>query len=278
MGPMRRWKFGGAATSITYKAQDLRSDDEMALEVISPGNFSPEKFEEIEKEAGRAQELSHINLPKLHAFGRESDHLLYATEYFDGTSAEDWVKTHGPMPVGPVLRIAIQIVNTLGRGDVSRPRARGDQPAEHPACARANGRRATGRWSSFWVCSARRRALPARNLPTRKREFAAQFASPEQSQNGAVDFRSEMYSLGATLWFLLTGAAARGRITGRERICRNRFRTLLDQMLARDPEQRPHDPVQFEERIRTCLEQAQRREAIVARRGGRHRARSRRGC
>lgn len=251
--------------SITYKAQDLRSDDEIALEVVSPENFSRDKFEEIEREAGRAQELSHINLPKLHGFGRESDHLLYATEYCDGTSAEDWVRTHGPMPVGPVLRIAIQIVNTLAAATY--------HGLVHGAINPRNilfvpGQTEQGDWPLVKLLGLFGPApsFAGAQFANSKPEFTAQFASPEQLQNGPVNFRSELYSLGTTLRFLLTGTAVAGELPAGNNLPKP-VSELLEQMLAPDPEQRPHDPVLLEERIRTCLEQAERREVIIARRG-----------
>src|SRR5205085_2575421 len=68
----------------------------------------------LEKEAIAAKEIDHINIPALYDFGIEDDQLIYVTEYFEGSSAEEWVNEHGPMPTGAVLRIALQVMGAMG--------------------------------------------------------------------------------------------------------------------------------------------------------------------
>ena len=251
-----------SGSAVTYKAEDTRSGEEVALEVIPAEGVAPEVLAELEDEAAGAKELSHINVPKLHAFGREQGHVVYVSEYFDGTSAEEWIKAQGPMPVGPALRIGVQVVSTLG--------AAAFHGIVHGAINPRNillvpGQTAQGDWPLVKILNLI--GLPptftGSQFAAAEPEFTAQFASPEQLQNGAVDFRSEMYSLGATLWFLLTGtlpAAATDvpRVSGLPKPVTN----LLEEMLAQNPEERPHDPLVFQERIRACLEGVERREAI----------------
>jgi serine/threonine protein kinase len=103
--------------------------------------------------------------------------------------------------------------------------------------------------------------------------ISPQFASPEQRANGEIDFRSEMYSLGATMCFLLTGAAplavARNESAfadlcsalGARRSSGKRF-NLLVYLLRENPENRPQDPVALEKQMRDCLTKIDRRQAI----------------
>jgi hypothetical protein len=102
--------------------------------------------------------------------------------------------------------------------------------------------------------------------------MAPQFASPEQLQNCALDFRSEIYSLGATMCFLLTGAVPLASIGGTAGLRTRRLpelrpapkalRTLLAYMLRENPGERPQDPVLFEQEIRKCLAKVERHQAI----------------
>jgi serine/threonine protein kinase len=106
---------------------------------------------------------------------------------------------------------------------------------------------------------------------------APAFGSPEQLLNRQIDFRSEIYSIGATMCFLLTGAvpiavgAAKARFGARRlpelRGAPRSMRRLLVQMLRENPENRPQDPVVFEQEMRRCLTKIERRQAIGHRLG-----------
>jgi hypothetical protein len=95
-----------------------------------------------------------------------------------------------------------------------------------------------------------------------------QFASPEQAENGEGDIRSDIYSLGSTLWYYLTGEAPfRGtpaRVIAQlltndppwERLeaFPKEIRKLLRSMLARNPAGRPQTPVALHTAICECRE------------------------
>jgi serine/threonine protein kinase len=87
------------------------------------------------------------------------------------------------------------------------------------------------------------------------------FASPEQVETGTSDFRSEIYSLGATMCFLLTGVfyAAEPRSLQTRRFARS-LRNLITPMLQQDPEDRPSDPLMVTQALRKCLAIVERRQ------------------
>jgi hypothetical protein len=97
---------------------------------------------------------------------------------------------------------------------------------------------------------------------------ASEFASPEQLERGAADFRSEIYSLGATMCFLLTGAfySAEPRSLQTRRFVRP-LRRLIAPMLRQNPDERPQDPVLFAQVLRACLQKVERRQALARRLG-----------
>src|SRR6476469_3776022 len=102
------------ALGRVYRGEDIDSGRSATVEVIPAGAFKPSIRAKLEEEASAAKQINHINVPVLYDFGVEDDQLIYVTEYFDGTSAEEWVNEHGPMPTGAVLRIALQIIGAMG--------------------------------------------------------------------------------------------------------------------------------------------------------------------
>ena len=262
--------------AVTYRGDEIESGRDVAIEVIPAASYKTVVREELEAEALAARKINHVNIPAIYDFGIADDHLIYVTEYVDGTSAEDWVNQHGPMPTGAVLRIALQVVSAMG--------ACAFHKISHHAINPANlilvpGQTPEGDWPLVKVLHFIGVAPTFAGADTSVASFdkTSHYASPEQLQHGTVDFRSEIYSLGATMWFLLTGAppliAPKGplamqpttnglavdKLSGMPK----KVRRLLAQMLAVKPEDRPQDPLAFYRQIQDCLAQVDRRESMA---------------
>lgn len=263
-------------TAVVYRGDEIESGRDVAIEVIPAASYKSVVREELEAEALAARKINHINIPAIYDFGIEDDHLIYVTEYFDGTSAEEWVNQHGPMPTGAVLRIALQVVSAMG--------ACAFHKISHHAINPGNlmlvpGQTPEGDWPLIKVLHFIGVAPTFASADTSVASFdkTSHYASPEQLQHGTVDFRSEIYSLGATMWFLLTGAppliAPKGplamqptthglavdKLSGMPK----KVRRLLAQMLSVKPEERPDDPLAFYRQIQDCLAQVDRRESMA---------------
>lgn len=267
-------------TAVVYRGEEIESGRDVSLEVIPAGSFKPVVREELEAEALAAKKLNHINIPAIYDFGIEDDHLIYVTEYFDGTSAEEWVNQHGPMPTGAVLRIALQVVSAMGASAFHK--------ISHHAINPANlmlvpGQTPEGDWPLVKVLHFVGVAPTFSSADTAVASFdkSSHYASPEQLQHGTVDFRSEIYSLGATMWFLLTGAppliapngplamqpTTNGLAVDKLNGMPKKVRRLLAQMLSVKAEDRPQDPLAFYRQIQDCLAQVDRRESMARRFG-----------
>ena len=176
-------------------------------------SLKPAVREQLEAEATAAKKLNHVNIPALYDFGVEDDHLVYVTEDFEGTLAEEWVNAHGPMPVGPVLRIAAQVVSALGAAAFHRIIHHAINPSN---LVLVPGQTAEGEWPLIKVLHFVGVApkFSGTDVAVAAFDKSLHYASPEQLQTGTVDFRSELYSLGCTMWFLLTGAPPRTTPSG----------------------------------------------------------------
>jgi serine/threonine protein kinase len=251
-------------SAITYKAKDIRSGEPVTLELIPISSVDPVARERFEEQARAAQLLDHINIAKLCGFGVEDDHFVLVSEYLEGETADSWITEHGPMGLDAVLRIALQVVSALSAASF--------HGLTHPAIWPSNlvivpGPTAEGGWPFVKLVNF---ALNGFKPASHDGEtHAGRFASPEQLQHGTVDFRSEIYSLGATMCFLLTGAAASAGTVPLQQLRRfpKRVRNLLVQMLHNNPDERPQDPVGFAEEIRDCLSRVERQQAFARRFG-----------
>jgi serine/threonine-protein kinase len=265
------------ASSVTCKGEEIESGREVALDIVTIRDLSAETREKIEVEAAAVKQLNHVNIPVLYDFGFDGHDVIYATEFFDGDTAETWVTTNGPMPVRVVLRIALQVVSALAAATFQLVMHRAIHPGNILIVA---GQTAEGEWPLIKVLNFGRIRPGTRKFGYGTiRDKSAPFASPEQLMHGKVDFRSEVYSLGCTLWSLLTGVSpfnAPGEPLGeaqmapamrRFRGVPTKVRRLITEMAATDPDNRPLDPVMMTERLQRCLASIERREAIARKLG-----------
>lgn len=257
-------KVRRSGNATTYKAFDATSNREVALELIPAGSVRLSVQSKLEAEAEAAKHLKQINIPMLYDFGIEDNELIYAMEMVDGVTAEDWVKTHGPMPLGSALRIASQIVNALGAATF--------HGIFHHALNPGNimivpGQTAEGEWPLIKVMKfiGLAPSYSAAQASEAGVADAINFVAPEQLETGSADFRSEVYALGATLWFLLSGVpplAGAATVENASRVPAP-VRSLLVQMLAIDPRDRPFDPVALHAAIEDCIAEVENKRVVA---------------
>ena len=235
------------------------------VKVIPAASLDRGMREQLEANAIAAKKLNHVNIHALCDFGVEDDHLVYVTEDLKGTLVEEWVSTHGPLPLGPVLRIASQVVSALAAADSHRIVHRAINPSN---IMLVPGQTAEGEWPLVKVLhfvGVTRKSSGANGTATAF-DKSLPYESPEQLQHGVVDFRSEVYSLGSTMWFLLTGAPPpmapegpmavqpkAGSASDIMRAVPENIRRLLARMRSVDPTARPREPLAFYMQLKDCL-------------------------
>jgi serine/threonine protein kinase len=266
----------GAA--INYKAIDTRTHEPVRLQLIPKATIDPEKLAQLKERAETAEKLDHLNIAKTFAVGIENDYFALVSEYFEGETADSWVVENGPMAADAALRVGLQVVRALGAAAFFNLTHRAIQPSNLMI---VSGESPSGGWPFIKLLNFGLAGLELHSDSNEAPEIAPsispQFASPEQRAGGEINFESEMYSLGATICFLLTGAAplaisgmkARLRIRRLPELRRapKPLHNLLVSLLHENPDNRPHDPVALEREMNECLTKIERRQAIGRRLG-----------
>ena len=254
--------------AITYKAIDDRFGETVALKLIPSANIDPATREQFEEEVRAIQRLNHVNIAKVFDSGHEDGNFVYASEYVPGDMLDSWIEEHGPMPADAVLRVALQVVSALSSANFHKLTVRAIQPSNLMVVP---GSTPEGDWPFVRIMDfglAGLKLASEGSADEQSFSVAPQFASPEQLQNGTVDFRSEIYSLGATMYFLLTGATPSAELRRQQlRAFPKALRNLLAQMLRDNPDERPKDPVVLAEMIRECLVKIERRQGFARKLG-----------
>ncbi|MDQ3115556.1 MAG: protein kinase, partial [Verrucomicrobiota bacterium] len=102
-----------APTSVTYRAHEIATGREVALERVTADTSAAGFRELLESEAAVAQKISQLNIPTLYDFGFEEGELVFVTEHFDGHTAATWVGARGPLSTAATLRVALQVVAAM---------------------------------------------------------------------------------------------------------------------------------------------------------------------
>jgi hypothetical protein len=189
-----------------YLARDLRLDRPVAIKVLPPEYASQAMLRErFLRETRTAASFSHPNIVPVYAIEESSDVVAYVMGFVEGESLANRVKRAGPLTPRETVRLLQDVGYALayahGRGIVHR-----DVKPDNVMLDRATGRALV---LDFGVARVIAPSTAGAGL-TRVGEVVGtpEYMSPEQATGDEVDGRSDLYSLGLTAYFALTGRAA----------------------------------------------------------------------
>ncbi|MGI8957362.1 MAG: protein kinase domain-containing protein [Chthoniobacterales bacterium] len=266
-------QLGQGSMGITYRARDINLDSPVALKIISARySGNPEARERFRHEARAAAQLRHPNVASVFHFGEtEASQRFYAMELVEGETLEARVRRDGPLKTAVALEIVTQVAHALMAAEEHGLVHRDLKPSNIMVVATKPG----GSDALVVKVIDFGLARAVTNTPVISTQAHAgfsgtpDFASPEQFKAGGapLDVRSDIYSLGATLWYLLGGrtpfaSRSPGKVKDQplplEQLAAAKVPVpmigLLRSMLATNPTKRPQSARELLTALRRCRE------------------------
>ncbi|MFZ4599468.1 MAG: serine/threonine-protein kinase [Terrimicrobiaceae bacterium] len=262
-------ELGRGAMGVTYRAFDTNLECYVALKVISSvyleSDIARQRFL---REARAAAALRHPNVAVVFHLGEEGGDCFYAMEFVEGETLEARMKRSGTIPVAEALEITLQVARALGAAEKQGLVHRDLKPA-NLMITTEDDESINVKVIDFGLA---KNAAGGGNDDAATVTLAGflgtpQFASPEQLEEREIDIRSDIYSLGITLFYMLAGRAPFGGSIAQvmsQHLQREpplevlagvpaSVVALLRRMLAKDPSERQQTAADLRAEVEACL-------------------------
>src|SRR5881398_2384738 len=266
-------ELGAGAMAVTYRARDTVLNSEAALKVIErrvAQNLGARS--RFLREARAAANIHHPNIARVTYYGEQDGECFYAMELVRGETLEARVRRDGPMPLALALEVIEQAARALAAAEACGLVHRDIKPSNIMLESDPGGCAPIVKVIDYGIAKI---LNPEAERGAEKTQpgfiGTPAFASPEQfasSEQMKIDTRSDIYSLGATFWYLLSGRVPFvGRTLNDIRLRQAeslpveqlkgldvpaRIFALLKSMLAPDPKDRPQSARELLSAVHRC--------------------------
>jgi serine/threonine protein kinase/Tfp pilus assembly protein PilF len=266
-------ELGAGAMAITYRARDTVLNSVVALKVIDrkiaqiPGVRS-----RFLREARAAAQIRHPNVARVTHYGEQDGECFYVMELVEGETLEAKVRREGPMPLALALELVEQTARALAAAEACGVVHRDIKPSNIMLESDPGGCAPIVKVIDYGIAKI---LNPEAERGAEKTQpgfiGTPAFASPEQfasSEQMKIDTRSDIYSLGVTFWYLLSGRVPFvGRTLNDIRLRQagplpieqlkgvdvpTRILALLKSRLAPDPKDRPQSARELLSEVHRC--------------------------
>lgn len=208
----RRYKIlaliGSGGMADVYRAEDLKSHKVVALKKLKTESVPRSLWKRFEEEAKAACRFHHPNLVTVLDFGRiDGRHPYMAMDFVDGQSLAEVIARHGSVPLDQSIEIFLQVCDGLAYAHAHGIVHRDLKPSNIMLSAGTDDAVVCVKLVDFGIAKLKADGSESLALTRTGDVFGSPlYMSPEQCMGQSIDQRSDLYSLGCTIFETLTGA------------------------------------------------------------------------
>src|SRR4051812_34311487 len=266
-------ELGSGAMAITYRARDTVLNSTVALKVIDRkvAKMSGVRSRFL-REARAAAQIRHPNVARVSHYGEQDGECFYVMELVEGETLEARIRRDGPMSLAQALEVIEQTARALAAAEACGVVHRDIKPSNIMLESDPGGCAPIVKVIDYGIAKILNPEAERGAEQTQTGFIGTPaFASPEQfapSEQMKIDTRSDIYSLGVTFWYLLSGRVPFvGRTLEEVRVRQKeqlpieqlkgldvpaRILALVKSMLAPDPKDRPQSARELLSAIHRC--------------------------
>jgi len=189
-------RIGAGGMAEVYKAKDTALNRYVAVKVLRSEYGSDETFvRKFRVEAQSAAGLSHPNIVSVYDVGEENDIYFIVMELVEGITLKNYIDMKGKLDIKEALNISVQIAQGLSAAHAKRIIHRDIKP-QNIIISRDGKVKVT----DFGIAR-----MADSTTVTTTAAGTVSYISPEQARGGYSDEKSDIYSLGITMYEMLTG-------------------------------------------------------------------------
>jgi serine/threonine-protein kinase len=194
---------GGGGMGAVYRALDTLLNREVAVKVLSPDLArDPEVVRRFKNEAQSAARLDHEHITRVYFVGEDQGWHYIVFEFIEGVNLRDFVARGGPLPLADALLYTVQIARAIEHASTRDVVHRDIKPSNVLIAGPGRVKVVDMGLARLLLVDQSSADLTASGVTLGTFDYI----SPEQARDPrAADVRSDLYSLGCTLYFMLTG-------------------------------------------------------------------------
>ena len=198
-------RIGTGGMGIVYKVEHLHLGKGAAMKVLAPDTAQrPEMLRRFKLEAQAVSRLNHPNIVQTFDFGQSDGALYLVMEHIKGEDLATIIKRDGPWPFERAARLFVQVCSGLTEAHEAGIVHRDLKPENLMVVQRRDGSEHV-KVLDFGLAKLRERAEAAGISSSGQVLGTPYYMAPEQVRGEPLDARADIYSLGATLYRVLTG-------------------------------------------------------------------------